>query len=578
MPKTFLPIARGLSLLSGLGRRTAASLKGGSRAEPFRRARLGLDLLEDRCVPAGLAPTNAEQVFLERLNDARANPAVYGQSIGLDLSAVAPSQPLAFDARLIQAARGHSQDMNDQNYFSHTGSDGSNPGARMNAAGFPTQGWGESIAAGPATPEAALQLLIVDSNVPDLGHRRHLLAIDTSFRAHQSVGVGIVQNGSGGYHNYYTIDSGYTGDTRPFLTGVVYRDLNGNGKYDAGEGLGGVNVTVAGVGTVVTWGSGGYSYQLSPGTYTVTASGGGLAVPVTRLVTVGSANARLNVNASLRVANDWNGDGVADLLLVRSANTASGFTEVDVLDGARSFQTALAHLVTPLPVAGSTFAFDFGDFNGDGTPDLYVLVKSGTGTHTTEVHILDGASNFQTWLLHTATALGEADATFDFQVVDYNGDGKPDLAAFKKSATGSHSTEIHVLSGATNFQTWLLHTATALGETGAEGVVRLADVNRDGVLDLVYVLKFGTGSGRMEVHAVDGASGFRTFNLHTATALPASSDEAEFRFSDFNGDGTLDLFYLKKKNTGSGRTEVHIVNGANWGSYLLQAVTPLPTY
>src|SRR5439155_776025 len=40
--------------------------------------------------------------------------------------------------------------------------------------------------------------------------------------------------------------------------------------------------------------SGGYSFQLSPGTYTVTASGGGLSAPITKTVTVGATNYRLN--------------------------------------------------------------------------------------------------------------------------------------------------------------------------------------------------------------------------------------------------------------------------------------------
>src|SRR5262245_65198679 len=106
-----------------------------------RRCRPRLEELESRRLLSGYQPTAAEQLFLERLNDARANPAAYGASIGIDLSNVAPSQPLAFDTRLIQSARDHSQDMSDHNYFSHTGSDGSNPGQRMSAAGFPWQSW-----------------------------------------------------------------------------------------------------------------------------------------------------------------------------------------------------------------------------------------------------------------------------------------------------------------------------------------------------------------------------------------------------------------------------------------------------
>src|SRR6516164_4308155 len=93
------------------------------------RTRLALEQLEARELLSA-DPLAVEQLFLEQLNDARANPAAYGTSIGLDLSGVAPSQPLAWDPRLIQAALGHSQDMNDRNYFSHVTPDGIDPGAR----------------------------------------------------------------------------------------------------------------------------------------------------------------------------------------------------------------------------------------------------------------------------------------------------------------------------------------------------------------------------------------------------------------------------------------------------------------
>src|SRR3954452_5911318 len=116
-----------------------------SRACPARRARLRLEELEPRQLLSGTAPTAVEQVFLEQLNDARANPAAYGSSIGLDLSSVAPSQPLAWDPELIQAARGHSQDMSDRTYFSHVTPEGVDPGGRIAAAGFGAVSWGESI-------------------------------------------------------------------------------------------------------------------------------------------------------------------------------------------------------------------------------------------------------------------------------------------------------------------------------------------------------------------------------------------------------------------------------------------------
>lgn len=262
-----------------------------------------LEELEARAVLA--APTVAEQVFLERLNDARANPSAYGASLGLDLSRAAPAPPLAFDPRLIDAARGHSKDMSDRGYFSHTGSDGSTPGQRARAAGFAWTGWAESIAAGYDTPEQSLAALIIDAGVPDLGHRRHLLALDGGPRTHRLVGVGIVENGRGPYGDYVTVDSASEASGSPYLTGVVYSDRNRNGRYDAGEGIGGVTVTVAGVGSVTTWATGGYTIRITPGTYRVTTSGGPWGGATSQTVSVGSANVRLNVIPGAVTTTDY---------------------------------------------------------------------------------------------------------------------------------------------------------------------------------------------------------------------------------------------------------------------------------
>jgi hypothetical protein len=140
-----------------------------------------------------------------------------------------------------------------------------------------------------------MELLIVDDGIPSLGHRRQLLSIDDSQKAENEVGIGIVLGGSGPYTNYYSVETGINPDAKPLLTGVVFHDDNHNGKYDIGEGLGGVSISVAGGGSTTTFDSGGYSLEVDPGTYTVTASGGALAAPIVRTVTVGSTNARLNL-------------------------------------------------------------------------------------------------------------------------------------------------------------------------------------------------------------------------------------------------------------------------------------------
>jgi V8-like Glu-specific endopeptidase len=100
---------------------------------------------------------------------------------------------------------------------------------------------------------------------------------------------------------------------------------------------------------------------------------------------------------------------------------------------------------TALHETDESFAFAMTDWDGDGRPDLVAIKKSATGTNSTEVHILSGASDFQQFILQTGTALHETDESFAFAMTDWDGDGRPDLVAIKKSATGTNSTEVHVL-------------------------------------------------------------------------------------------------------------------------------------
>jgi hypothetical protein len=82
------------------------------------------------------------------------------------------------------------------------------------------------------------------------------------------------------------------------------------------------------------------------------------------------------------------------------------------------------------------------------------ISKSLTGTNSTEVHILSGASQFQKFILQTGTALHETDNTWDFEVArdlqdEFHMYDMPELIAISKSLTGTKSTEVHILSGYT---------------------------------------------------------------------------------------------------------------------------------
>jgi uncharacterized protein YkwD len=57
-----------------------------------------------------------------------------------------PVPAVSWNNQLARAAFAHSSDMNKKNYFSHTAPDGSNPGKRIQAAGYQWKAYGENIA------------------------------------------------------------------------------------------------------------------------------------------------------------------------------------------------------------------------------------------------------------------------------------------------------------------------------------------------------------------------------------------------------------------------------------------------
>jgi uncharacterized protein YkwD len=61
---------------------------------------------------------------------------------------MAPVPVVGWQKQLESAAIKHSQDMEKQNYFSHTGKNGSSPGDRITAEGYKWRTYGENIALG----------------------------------------------------------------------------------------------------------------------------------------------------------------------------------------------------------------------------------------------------------------------------------------------------------------------------------------------------------------------------------------------------------------------------------------------
>jgi hypothetical protein len=145
-------------------------------------------------------------------------------------------------------------------------------------------------------------------------------------------------------------------------------------------------------------------------------------------------------------------------------------------------------------------------------------------------------------------------------MADRDQDGIPDLVFVKTSHTGTGKVEVHIASGASNYQTRILEVGTTfLPET--DGTWLMSDYDRDGIPDLVFVKDSkNSGTGKVEVHIASGASNYQTRVLETGTTFLPEFDGTWF-MADYNGDGIPDLIFIKTSNTGTGRVEVHVAEG-----------------
>ncbi len=254
--------------------------------------------------------TDLEQYMLELINRARADPAAEAARFGIDLNegldpgtiTADAKAPLAPNALLTDAARGHSAWMLDADMFSHTGSGGSTPTERIAAAGYTlgTDGWatGENISwTGTTAPTIDLEAAIVSQHeglFRSSGHRVNIL--EGSFR---ELGIGqqegvFTSDGTDFQASMVTQNFAFSGSTL-FLTGVVYDDQDSDAFYSPGEGLGSVQITVNGSEVGTTAQAGGYSLALGPGDYTIGFSGGDLDEAHVHTVTIADRSVKLDI-------------------------------------------------------------------------------------------------------------------------------------------------------------------------------------------------------------------------------------------------------------------------------------------
>ncbi|MBI1905717.1 MAG: CAP domain-containing protein [Rhodocyclales bacterium] len=134
--------------------------------------------------------SNFQSALLARINAERAAGATCGSSFN------GPAPALQWNTALTNAASVHTQDMVNNNFFSHTGSDGSNAGQRITRQGYQWSTWAENIAAGQPSVNA-----VMDAWMNSAGHCENIMNPYV-----QDVGVACIAGPAGGYSPYWTMN------------------------------------------------------------------------------------------------------------------------------------------------------------------------------------------------------------------------------------------------------------------------------------------------------------------------------------------------------------------------------------
>ena len=272
-----------------------------------------------------LHPDGNEQQMLWLLNRARSDPSQEGAWLATvtdpdiaaartywgvnvtalqnDFAAIPVKPPAAFDVRLYNAAKAHSEyliSIDGQTHdgqftridaaeFEYTSAAGIvfsySENALYGHAGFNID-WGPGPNGMQDPPGHRNAIMSVSGNYTNVGY-----AVVAELNPATDVGPQVITG------NLCYANTSYANHYNRFLVGTVWADSNGNDQYDPGEGIGGVTVN-PNLGTyfAVTANGGGYAIPITTaGTYVVTFSGSSITAPVTRTAAVGSTSLLLNL-------------------------------------------------------------------------------------------------------------------------------------------------------------------------------------------------------------------------------------------------------------------------------------------
>ena len=247
-----------------------------------------------------------------------------------------------------------------------------------------------------------------------------------------------------------------------------------------------------------------------------------------------------------------------DLFCINKLGTETCTTEFHILNADTNYQHFRGQSGMNLHETGQNFQFAVAH-----NRDLFAIKKSQTDSNSTEVNILTASSNYHTYRLQIGTPLHETDHTYQFLVASNN-----DLYCIKKRNTDSNTTEVHVLSASSNYQSFVLQTGTRLLETDlAWDFIGVGQNN-----DVYAIRRSNTSADTTWLYVLNRASQYKTISVHHIQCLPKTDHKFAFTLGR-----NSNLFVIQKTGTISGKTHVQVLTASSqYQGSPSQYITKLP--
>lgn len=244
------------------------------------------------------------------------------------------------------------------------------------------------------------------------------------------------------------------------------------------------------------------------------------------------------------VAADFDADGLRDIVLGLVGDNAG---VVFANEGTRTFRRAQTMVFSAISEA--TPAAGAADLNGDGRAELVMMGSA-------DLYIVDGAA-----VIGELVAPTRYDISLDpsgVAIADFNGDTLPDVFVTCAEPDGEDQLVKLLSQTAAGYGSGGIGSNTSAPTVSYPSGLALGDIDGDGVDDLLVTDKpvIGTTLAQVAVARVGAKAGAATGTIENRRSLLVDAGLIATRAADMNNDGIVDIITTHTPSTGVGTLTV----------------------